>query len=531
VTYQDRAPVRSISALSSVSVSRAGVMRASSSRVAAGGSIVVTVTDADLDMDEALADSTDIKVQGMRSEAASIKVVETGPTTGVFTGTVEAREWGECSIDTWGCSAASMSSATDSSVYVTPGEVVTLNYVDQAPSRSVALALRTCTLARVEVHPLIIAVGWDVAMTIEDPDKSGANNVTVVVRGDADEELMTLYERIDTPGVFGGELRTSLQASHAPKNSGALYLSKKSIIQVQYSDPCPAQSVQASLTATIVGIITLSSSELQKGARLGITVVDAQMNSPGGTSVDTIGVTCRGTSGDTQIITLTETGPDNGVFTGICSPGDGGSLTGDVGLDVLCTHTSVSPPMLLQAATRIVASNAGSVSLAPTNAPAGSNMFVTVTDADLNVNKAGVDQYTSLVRLRSGQFEMRVSVRETGPNTDVFTAMVQAYDTSFTSQAPQAGMLPMTDGVPLTAYYQEDAPYTERVAQVSVRRSNVAEITITNPIGASGRARVLVADADLNRNTNAVETSTVQVAVNSPGSSPGTICAANGKCP
>ncbi len=509
-------------------MSYAGTLQTSSSGVSAGGNIIVTVTDADLDVNEATADFAQISVQGVRSETTSIRVVETGAATGVFTGAVQAREWGECAVDMWGCSTASMSAAPDSSVYVTPGEVVSLKYADQAPNNNVELMLRTCTLAHLEVHPLVIAVGWDVTITVDDPDKAGANNVTVVVKGGTDEEQLVLLELPNRPGSFLGVLKTSANASHAGRNSGTLYLQSKSVINAMYADSCPLRTVQVSLTATIVGTITLSTSELQKGARLGVTVVDAQVNAPGGTSVDVINVNCRGTSGDTEVVVLTETGPDKGIFTGFCFPGNAGSLSGDLGLDILCTHESLSPPMLLQAATRIVQSYSATVSLSPAIAPAGANVQVTVIDPDLNVAKTAVDQYPALVRLRSGTFEMKLDVRETGINTDVFTAMVQSYDTSFPDDGAQQGKLPTTPGVPITAHYTEEAPFAERSAQIPVRQSYVGELTITNPVGVSGRPRVLVADADLNRNTSAVESTTVQVAVNSPGAPVGTICAATG---
>lgn len=529
VTYVDTSPISTHQNTTTAAASSQGSISASSDRLATGGSITVTVTDSDLDLDADVRDTFSITAVGPRAtvEATTVSLEETGFDTGVFTGTVSSAQWGDCVLEPWGCSNLPIAGGSDTAIYVDSGQTLELRYQDEAPRRVNSQEVRICSKGQVEVHPLVAAIGWTVTLEVRDVDQAGAGtaNVTVVCFVGGDTEVVELLEV--APGHFKGVLNTSGNESDATSFSGTLHIPSKSPISIAYTDACPATTVSAFLLSNKLGSITLGSELAKVGALLSITVDDFQL-ALDEQARDRIEIFCRGTAGDEQPVNLTETGDNTGRFTGEITPGYNGGVTAEVGNLVLCFHQSLSPPMVLTAGALMQPSIRGILELSPSSCKVGSVVSVTVTDADLDLDPFAVETWDNFVRLVTPTGSAVVSLTETGPGTAVFTGSVLTRRNGTQTSHLE---LPVLSGQTIQAEYYDLAPHDTVPASLLVVPSNVGAFTISpNPVGISGRPRILVSDPDLDTDPTRIETTVVTVDVQSPGSGGQGICATTGAC-
>jgi hypothetical protein len=129
---------------------------------------------------------------------------------------------------------------------------------------------------------------------------------------------------------------------------------------------------------------------------------------------------------------MRETGANTGIFTGTFVVASGRTIVPGDGLlslqsnleTITCTYKDMSPSVTLTATTK--PSIAGVLTVQPTLIGPGVALTVTVADADLNVDPLAAD--VSSVRIdsdRQGEGSERVSLRETGLNTGVFTGSLR----------------------------------------------------------------------------------------------------------
>lgn len=184
------------------------------------------------------------------------------------------------------------------------------------------------------------------------------------------------------------------------------------------------------------GTITVDPSVAGPGSIVNVSVVDSDGNRDPGEE-DELEVTFE-TNEDTEDagqspITLTETGPNTGVFTEEVELGvdidisDGEEFSTEITFTYTDAITSAGDTDEDRDATVRIATSTGQLVVEPEVIGPGTEITLTLLDADLNTNPNGVDDTAAdAVELRSSDgADADIAFEETGPNTGIFEATIQ----------------------------------------------------------------------------------------------------------
>jgi len=196
------------------------------------------------------------------------------------------------------------------------------------------------------------------------------------------------------------------------------------------SAPVLTASVDAANTGNLVTTATII-----PGEGILVTVTDPDLNADIA-AVETVLITLiNQLTGESETIVCAETAPNTGSFTATLAtafgmaPGldNSGSMNVKAGGTVRATYNDlVNAAGVPAAATADTAVNGGDTGTISSDSPVipGDNVTITITDGDLNTNAAVAETFQlATVNSRTGESELLTYV-ETGPDTDVFTAVL-----------------------------------------------------------------------------------------------------------
>jgi len=313
----------------------------------AGEALYITITDADLNANESLPDSTIVSLNNSFSPPEVLPLTETGNSTGIFTGVVSTIAQGTQTMRYVGIETPqarlplevltpSVPTSSFGKLVVNPGQTLVISYHDASPSGHIAtktIAPRPRATIQSSPFPLLPSGIMDIMVTVVDSDASGVDasvttltvNVSVYTNTSsnlADHETMLLNETGSSTGIFTGSIRTDGEMSRL---SNALlnnvnkdnYKYKITYFQngtggVDGTKP-PAvyrkEARDASMTAN---------STLRAGAAIYLTVTDDDQDLDWDL-IDTViaEVTSDKLHEGSESLTLLETSVSSGLFTGI----------------------------------------------------------------------------------------------------------------------------------------------------------------------------------------------------------------------
>jgi acyl dehydratase len=209
--------------------------------------LTLTVTDADLNVDNMVPDTVDVVVENLDTGEVenNVTLTETGVASGVFTGTLST-----------GHAAADPGGDDNDIIYANHREVVQVTYVDASP---VATLTAQTTAApghngsvkfTAPVHP-----GSDILVQVDDLDLSeGTISVTLANETTSESEVVTLYQS-PIAGQYVGSLPSSRDAANNADNSGTLVVAPGDVLVVSYTDAVAEDgSLDVVLTDTVTAV-------------------------------------------------------------------------------------------------------------------------------------------------------------------------------------------------------------------------------------------------------------------------------------
>lgn len=215
-------PLASVSGVGTVSIRPAPLF------VPATDTLVLTVTDADLNLDDNAPDTVDVLVENLASGETenAVSLTETGNATGVFAGNLAT-----------GHAAADPGGDDNGIIFADHGESVQVTYVDANPAAT--LTARTMAAPghngavqlSVPVHP-----GSTITMQVDDLDLTvGTITVDLLNRTTGESETVSLFQS-PVAGQYIGSLPSSTDAADAGADSGALVVAVDDVLVVTYID-------------------------------------------------------------------------------------------------------------------------------------------------------------------------------------------------------------------------------------------------------------------------------------------------------
>ena len=575
-----------------------------SRRVAVGDSrLFVTVIDSDADVTTAVDFATAwlFPAEGWgvsgpdRCEkfacdpggAVALRLVETGPATGAFTGSFDTSSTESepnemqcvnqavpsvCLIDS-DCLGGGLCRArhywSGASLMLVPGTVQVV-YDDIRADGHLAATWPVVVVDGLTVRcsPTTFLAGSQVTVTLQSiTDDTSAQEDLAIVRAhaytktNADEGgdpigiPIVLRETAGSSSLFTGILPTADRAAILPEDLGKLGID---IVPIETGEQIYIRTnnntgrvASAKVQAQTQASISVSPSALRLGGFFSITIIDEDLRASGANVDVTVTVFKAldpynpppggvNPAVSSTYIPLTETPGSPGTFTGRTLVTDGDVAAGNAGEQVqvgvndlvVSTYQDFFPLQKISANVEVLESVLGNVEI-PQMLLAGAVLTVTVTDADQNVDTIDRDRVVVEVRAKRTDSFQHVSLLETDYNSGVFVGTVLTRPTSvgasasmlegagrgsLTEDAIRAG-IPLlevevnTDGDTLFVTFNDTAPKQPVLAQLSVVKSNLGTISLSEKrIAAGSYITVTVVDADASG-------SEVQIHVSAPSMS------------
>jgi hypothetical protein len=190
--------------------------------------LTLTVTDADLNVDNLAPDTVDAIVENLDTGEIenNVTLTETSVSSGVFSGTLST-----------GHAAADPGGDNNGIIYANHSEVVQVTYVDVSPA-----ATLTAQTTAVPGHngsvkfTAPVYPGSEIMVQVDDLDLSeGTISVTLVNQTTNESEGVTLYQS-PVAGQYVGSLPSSRDAANNGDDSGTLVVATGNVLQVTYTD-------------------------------------------------------------------------------------------------------------------------------------------------------------------------------------------------------------------------------------------------------------------------------------------------------
>jgi hypothetical protein len=199
-------------------------------------SLTLTVTDADLNVDDNARDTVEVVVENLGTnntvkETETVTLTETGDSSGVFAGTLST-----------GHAAADPGGDDNGISYVDHSEVVLVTYLDTSPAAT--LTAQTMAVPGHDGSVIFTAPVYlnsnILKMQLDDLDlTAGTIAVTLLNQTTNESELVTLFQS-PVAGQYVGSLPASTDAANAADDSGTLVVALGNVLQVTYTDAVAA---------------------------------------------------------------------------------------------------------------------------------------------------------------------------------------------------------------------------------------------------------------------------------------------------
>ena len=506
-----------------------------------GDTLDLSVSDADLNENPSVAETVNVIVKNdITGESEVITLTETGPNTGVFTGTVDT---------VYGTSAGANN---DGIINTQVGDTVTIFYNDQLDENGTLTVLTDVDNVLGGVTGIVDITDTsipgdtlDILVTDgdlnENPAVAETLDVVVINNETGESEVVTLTETGPDTGVFAGTVDTVFGTVAGVDNDGTFNTQAGDSIIVTYDDvlddvgsnPAPITDTDLVLGG-VTGQVTITETSIP-GDTLEVVVTDNDLNQ----DIDSIEsievVVVNDQTGESETITLTETGIDTGIFEGtvdtvfgdVAGTNDDGVINTQAGNTVTVTYDDElnnigDNPAPITDVDDVIGGVTGEVTITETSIP-GDTLEIVVTDNDLNQNPSSVETIEVVViNDETGESET-IILTETGIDTGIFEGTV---DTVFGDVAGtnDDGVFNTQAGDTVTVTYDDE---------LDVLGNDPAAISDTDTVlgGVTGKVditetsipgdtlEIVVTDNDLNQDINTIESIEVVVINNETGES------------
>ena len=493
-----------------------------------GQSVLITLTDADLDQTGGVDTYSLLDVTTSGGETQTVTLTETGATTGIFTGSI--------------ATAYGASNQLTGELEVVNLDQISATYADALNDQGdAATDPRTIDVGSNEDGTVGITNGAPInpgdGLTVQvddgdlnnDPTVSETVDVTVYNQTTGEFEIITLTETGPDTGIFEAVLTTALASGGFVDDDDTLEMNPGDQIVVKYYDAIGANgSVRGdvlSLTPTDGAASITNTPPIKVADAITIQVTDVDLDIANSTRIDGVGsVTVQVenvTTGETESVTLTETAPGGtGIFTGsIPTTYDentginsiGGTLEIRPEDDVRVVYQDLlgdsgAAEQLASGSVQIGGTD-GTVSTAPATVGAsGGIVTVTVTDIDLS-GSTGVSADVQ-VRSNGALVETEnVPLTETGAGTGIFTGTIDT--------GTGAGQLDTQAGDQLVAVYidADDAAFAQQTRRSIVPTDGAITSVAPSPMEVGDPLTIQVTDADLQTGTRVTGLGTLEVTI------------------
>lgn len=498
-----------------------------------GDTLDLSVSDADLNEDPSIAETVNVIVKNdITDESEVITLIETGPNTGVFTGTVDT---------IYGVSAGANN---DGLINTQVGDTVTIFYNDQLDENGTLTVLTDVDNVLGGITGIVDITDTsipgdtlDVVVTDGDLNENASVaetlNVVVVNEETGESEVVTLTETGPDTGVFAGTVDTVYGVVAGVDNDGVFNTQAGDSVTVTYDDeldevgsnPGPITDTDLVLGG-VTGEVTITDTSIP-GDTLEVVVTDNDLNLDVNI-IDTIDVVVvNDQTGESEVVTLTETGFDTGVFAGtvdtvfgeMAGTNDDGTLNTQAGNTVTVTYddeldNTGDNPAPVTDTDNVIGGVTGEVTITETSIP-GDTLDIVVTDNDLNQDVDNIESIEVIVvNDETGESEL-VTLTETGADTGIFEGTV---DTVFGDNAgtDNDGIFNTQAGDTVTVTYDDELDtFGNDPTAVSDTDTVIGGVTgkveITETSIPGDTLNIIVTDNDLNLDITSVDTIDVVV--------------------
>ncbi|MBT8135558.1 MAG: hypothetical protein KJO54_00960 [Gammaproteobacteria bacterium] len=353
-----------------------GSITLSPSSLVPGGTFTVTVTDADLDGDPALVETVDVNVLNVSKAPADSEMVtltETGPNTGIFSGTIPVQFGTGAGFDptvrdefTTAVYSNNDGSALwlgdwiendtggpgGGSVRITGQQLEIWSGIEgrriyrQADLSGASVAILTLDVvntltssAKVRLQVRQDGGSWTGLKTYR-PGNSGVYSDRFDISAFISADTRIRFRVADDEGgstVAFDNVQIEYGSGAPTSGNGFVDAQAGDLIQARYDDALDAagDSVTVTDTATVSGgsdgTIDLSPASILPADPVSITVADADLDTDPG-AVETVDVTLVNTTSlESETVTLTETGANTGIFASTLATAAGAGGVDDDG--------------------------------------------------------------------------------------------------------------------------------------------------------------------------------------------------------
>lgn len=433
-------------------------------------SLLITVTDADLNKNALVIESYSIRDSSISTnEVETFTVTETGVNTGIFT------KWLRT---VFGVTAGTNN---DGIFNVKAGDSLRVTYRDSLRligSDSTLHAFTRVlggTTAALSADSLIYPAD-SILITVTDADLNLSATVieSYTIRDSSintnEVETFTVTETGVNTGIFTKWMQTIFGLTAGTNNDGVFNVKAGDTLRVTYIDSLRLNGSDSTLRAQtrVRGGVTAtvsSSTPINPWDSLLITVTDADLNRSASIAES---YTVRDTNivtGEVETFTVTETGVNTGIFTkwirtvfgvtaGTNNDGIYNVKAGDT-LRVTYRDTLMTNggSQWISAVTVVLGGVTATIGSNPAVIAANDTSLFTLTDNDLNSNAATIQSYVLSLYSRTGETETK-TFTETGVNTGIFTALVPTIYGS--TPGPNAnGIFTVQPGDTITVLYHD----------------------------------------------------------------------------
>ena len=396
-----------------------------------------------------------------------ITIMESGPATGIFSGSIALN-------------------ATGMSTFVTPGMVAQVTYKDaSAASGSAASAIATAAVisnsATIVIDKTEPGIGDTVKVTLTEPDANLSHNTIESVAADGSPATKAsgyvyVYSTSDSNGISpaltetainDGVFTANIAFTDGSSSGNTLSAKRGDTITVLYKDRLNAQGVTENvLTTTTIkattGTISLNKESYSPYGQIIVTINDPDVNSNAATvdSIDTTRLSIKTTTmsaATAPTSALSETAADTGIFLWaitLAGP-DGSTWMTSHGDGIAVSYTEDTDGSgsreVVNTVYATASYNTGTIEFDATNYESTDTATITINDADQNTNPYVLNSFSIRVVSDTDGGGVNLSVMETGLNTGIFTATC-----SFTTTTSSTGgILRVTVGDTVTAKFTD----------------------------------------------------------------------------
>ncbi len=497
-----------------------------------GATVTFTLADGDLNTDGAVSNTFSINVRNtVTNEIEPLLLIETGISTGIFTGAVST---------VYGMAAGG---GGDGIFNVRAGDTLSAQYSDALTANGGTSVLNVSSTvtggsnAILTVSHTGIVPGTAISYTLIDADLNthpgSADTITLTaVSSSGESETLTLTETGASTGIFTGSINTAYSALPGVGGDASFGVSKSDVISLNYTDTLNSSggTTPHTVTVTVTGgadaTFSMLPASIIPGASVTFSLSDNDLNA-NPLVPDSWAVAVRNSvTGEIENLTLIETGNSTGVFSGILNTvyGTGAGISNNSLMTVRAGSTIISlyydslnqdgGTATHTVSTAVTGGSTGLLTAIPSIVAPGVPVSCSVSDSDLNISPSAADTVTvNATNLSTGEIEI-VTLVETGVDTGIFTGVLPSV--YFDGNGTSNGTIQIKAGQTVRFSYSDMLNASGGTSANNVNISVVGGSNATfsmNPTALLPGVTLAISltDADLNQDANLSESISITV--------------------